>query len=1551
MALSFIKSSGNIITEDFCLALASETKADYVKDKSFGSEVKKIDETIAETFEKLRERWEENRTNIIENKLDNSELRNKWIIPLLKALGYQPIFVASNIKSESHIEYQIPYKGWDSEYAAPIHMVHSSQEFDIKDKSSRTHANKSPQDCMQQFLNTSHHQWAILINGKKVRILRDFYHSITKGFLEFDLESIFETASSEQFRVLYRILHQSRIDNQYQGNQVIEYDEEGVAIETEDNCLLESFHKKSRETGVKVGNKLRDQVIDAIEKLGNGFAEDLNPDEFQNGKVKAYYAEILNIIYRLLFLMFAEQKGWLPVRNSIYARTYSLNALRERAERGNFNHDEEKDLWEGLKITFKLVTKGYTFKNGDTINAFGGQLFSDKKLKTIKGLSIKNKYLLDAIYCLSYFKMDNLSNRINYANLAIDELGSVYESLLDYEPKLAREAVTIGKREIKRGQFYLDDRGTDRKTTGSYYTDSRLVAQLIESALVPVINNALVGKNSIVEKEQALLDLKVADIACGSGAFICAALEKMGEELSIIRMGDEERPTEDQLREAKRDVLLHCIYGVDLNPMALELAKFSLWITASLPDMPMSFLDHKLKCGNSLIGATPDLIKKGIPEEAFKAVGNDNPDICTKLKKKVKKQLEQLCKVEEPSEQYGFKFKRNETDELLKLREKLNKHKQEKTDDVEAVEEEFIHLEQLEKKFKDWVMADVWTAAFFIEKEEHDLELYPTNSTLQSLKENQPVSPDLIKKVMKLSSKYNFFHYHLEFPEVFDKGGFDCLLGNPPWEKVQPEEVKFFKGKADNISNSKGIKRKKLIESLKTENVQLFNEWEKYKNEIELFSKFIKGSDEYESVKKGNLNTYGIFTVKAINVTNKNSLWGLIVQSGFATDDTYKTLFSRCIEENILVSIYDYENRYKLFDAESNLRFVLLTFSKCKKDNKIKIKFGLRQPEEILKNDFYYLDTNDFKLFNPNTVNCPAFNSQKDVDITRHIYKENVVIINEVDDVEINNEFNIDLYCEAFNMTRSSHLFKSYEKLIDEKFSEEKNKLINGQEKYLPLYESKLIYSLNSRYGTFKNVPKEVRFNTKAQVNYSTSNELKESDFSVFPRYWVNELEIKKVFKKWTNKNWFYGFRNICRGLTDYRTAIFSVIPYSAVGNSITLIFPRDNDYSDFYLFIANSVSLPFDYIVRQKLGGSNLNFFVFKQLSIVPKIKYSTKTKEAIKKIIVELVYDNEDLNGFVDEYKPKQILVNYSEANRFNLFCSLDAIYAHLYGIAREEMEYILDTFPIIKRRDIAKYGTFHTKDTVLKLYDEFAWVTEEVLGQESLKESKFLRLEEINNLNNEAIMREFKCTDGIYTVSDVARYIPKLTKAKIKKWFTELASENYEGLSGNAQEDVDHWRINFYGLVELVVIVALREKVSLKKIFDARKSLMKATAKAYPFASIDVKNKLKKSGRSLLLDDNDALLSLDLTSQFNFGFVDEFFEALSFDDTGLANRLYLTDKRLTVIDPAQAGGKPCIDGKGVMAATIYSFYSGPESVDYLKEEYQLSESQIEDALQYYN
>lgn len=1296
------------------MALASETKAEYVKDKSFGADVKKVDEIIATTFEKLRERWEEHRTQIIENKLDNTELRNKWILPLLKALDYQPVFVPSNIKSESGTEYHIPYKGWDSEYAPVIHMVHSAQDFDSKDKHSRTHSNKSPQDCLQQYLNTSHHQWAILNNGKKLRLLRDFYHSITKGFLEFDLESIFETANTEQFRVFYRIVHRSRIENQYQGEQETEYDEEGNPIEVEDNCLLESFHKKSRETGVKVGNKLRDQVIEAIEKLGNGFAENLNPDEFQNGKVKAFYGEILNIIYRLLFLMFAEQKGWLPVRNSIYARTYSLNALRERAERGNYSHDEEHDLWEGLKITFQLVAKGYTFNNGDTINAFGGQLFSDKKIATIKELSLKNKYLLDAIFRLSYFKLDNLSNRINYANLAIDELGSVYESLLDYEPKLAKEPFTLGKREIKRGEFYLDDRGTDRKTTGSYYTDSRLVAQLIESALVPVIQNALKDKATQAEKEAALLDLKVADIACGSGAFICAALEKLGEELALIRMGEEERPTEDQLREAKRDVLLHCIYGVDLNPMAIELAKFSLWITASLPDMPLTFLDHKLKCGNSLIGATPDLIKKGIAEEAYKPAANDNPAICTELKKKIRKQLESLNRVNEPQAQYGFQFGRNQTDELLRLREALNNRKQEDSSDVEEAEEEYRKLEKMERQFKDWLMADVWTAAFFIEKTETDLNLYPTNLTLEQLRENEKVNEALIERVLKTADQYHFFHYHLEFPEVFEKGGFDCLLGNPPWERIKVQEKEFFSSKDPLIASAatKAI-RENLIQALKNSNSSLYQEFlnDKYKSELE--SNYFRHSEKYIFGNAGDINVYALFTEVYFNLIKQNGRSGFIVPPGIATDDTYKSFIKHLIGERILVSFYNFTNRGYLFrEVESTMAFALYVFEKNNTNSKISVAAKLWQVEHLqLPGRVYNLDAIDIKTLNPNTENLPIFENSNDAKLVIRIYEGVGVLQNESSE-EINS-WKV-RFGAMLHMTNDSSLFKTLPELSNMADCHLEGNIFKANNStFVPVYESKLIYQYNHRAATFEGISEERKYLRRAATNPSQKENLENPAWTIQPRYWVNQIEVSSRIPSNWKYNWLIGYRNAINVVADSRSSTATIIPKYGVGNSLPLIF-LDHSPRECSVLVANFNCFILDYVTRQKASGGNLNFYVVKQLPFIPLKYYSQKLIEVISTKACRLLINSMELVDFSCDIDLNGEIVVWNEKERFQLQCELDAIYAHLYGLEKEEMDYILETFPIVKRKDIDKYGSYRTKETILQLYDEFAWVREEMKQQ---------------------------------------------------------------------------------------------------------------------------------------------------------------------------------------------------------------------------------------------
>ena len=1275
MALSFINTSGNIISEDFCNQLLIETKADYVKSKSFGENVKKVDEDIATSFELLRERWEEIRTKVLEDQYDTTQLRDRWIKPFLGMLGFEPGYIAYNLKNDAGIEYHIPYRGWDADDAPLIHMVHSSADFDSRDKNNRTHPNKSPHDLLQQYLNTSAHSWAILINGRKVRILRDFFHSITKGFIEFDIEGIFETANTEQFRILYRMMHSSRFIGQF---------EKQKEEEVQQPCLLEKFHTLSRDTGVKVGDNLRKQVRIAIETLGNGFAENLNPDDFDDAKVKKFYSETLNIIYRLLFLLFAEQKGWLPVKNDIYARTYSINALRERAERADYSHDNNEDLWEGLKVTFRLVTKGYTFPNGDTINAFGGQLFSDERIFHIKS-PLKNKHLLKAIDALCFFTEKKLKNKINYARLAIDELGSVYESLLDYEPRLLIENTEINGRTYKRGEFVLDDRSTERKTTGSYYTDSRLVAQLIDSALVPVIENALKNKATDEEKRKALLDLKVADIACGSGAFLIAALEKMGEYLSLIGKEEGEKPTEQELRHAKREVLQNCIYGVDLNPMALELAKFSLWITASMPNFPLSFLDHKLKCGNSLIGATPELIEKGIPVGAFNPVTLDDKAVCTYLKKKVKKELEGLSR-RDKGIQTGLEFKVTVIDTEEEAEQYLHvlHSEQENAEEVANLAQEYEEVYKALRENTDWKLADTWTAAFFIQKDDLN-KIYPTNVTLQNIKQGNAIDEDLEIEILRLARKYRFFHWHLEFPEVFEKGGFDCILGNPPWEKINLEDKEFFASRAPQISAiAKSNVRNKAILKLKETNPQLYKAYLTAFDETNKALNFYKTSNYYKYGNGGLLNTYPLFTELVLNVTNKKGGVGYLIPSGFFNDDTISPLFRYASQNNYIKSIWDFENRKKFFtNIDSRVRFTLLSIAKDNIDKGFKSKFFLQEIREIEDSgNTLIFDYKDLKAFNPNNFVCPSFKNQYELDINKKLYSYGVL-------KDESDESNTTHVHRMINMSSDSALLK----------------LVRDEDD-LPVYESKLFHQFDHRYANFDEAD-EAAINA-GNTTITDISKKQDAYYSITPRYFASEAVADSKNKKWGwQHDWYFAYRVISSS-TNERTSIASIIPKSIVSYSAYLIFMDSID--EIVMHIANMNTFVYDFAVRAKV---NMNFppVILQQSPRISVNNISRKLFQEIKNRVISLVYTAYDLQSFADDVGFTGEPFTWDDNNRCATQCELNSIFAHVYHINKKELDYILETFPIVKRKDMEKYGTYRTKDTILKLFDEMEWVKEEL------------------------------------------------------------------------------------------------------------------------------------------------------------------------------------------------------------------------------------------------
>jgi hypothetical protein len=991
--LPFIRSIGGILSYEFLFSLKSEDpKNDYVEPetfKAFGEShpvsKRELQEQIADVWEALLERWDS--ISLRYQKLDLSEARTKWIIPLLEGLGFVPQYNKQNVAvgDDEKLSFHLSHKGWNDTNAPYINCVSPSHELEESETEEKRETNerrhhKSPHDELQSFLNvTKGCKWGIVTNGIFFRVLRQFYHTTTKGYVEFDLENIFVSRSFSDFRLLYRVAHASRF---------MLYDKKSAEEKLSQTCILEEFYDQSRAAGISAGEDLRKNVKVAIESLANGF---LNPElakkmtEDEN-LCKNYYAEILRVIYRMIFLLFAEQRGMLPTRGSLYSEEYSMNRLLEIATQSR-GKDDHTDLWEGLKVTFKLLKHGSPDPQIGVF-AYNGTLFDDLETPILSELSCKNSDLCVAVRQLTSIERGNVSNRINYLDLGVEEIGSIYESLLDYTPRIATVREDVEGKTVFPNMFYLDPRGASRKTTGSYYTDRRLIDELIHSALEPVVKDRL---SKASDKETALLSIKVCDPACGSGAFLIAANNFLARELARLRTPNQLEPSEKEVRRARREVLQHCIYAVDVNPMAVELAKVSLWINASVESVPLNFLDHHIKCGNSLIGATPELIERGIPSSAYNPVTNDDADVAKKMQK-ISLAFPDSTRLEDFMIEARSTI-RSQFEELTNLSEK-------EVLEVEEKKKRYFHLITSEAYQNQKFIADTWTSVFFWQYKKAFIEA-PMTSTIRSIEKfgKGTIDERQLNEIRNLSGKYRFFHWHLEFPEVFngDKNGFDCMLGNPPWERIELQEKEYFETKNPEIAHvATAAKRKEVINKFRKENPTSWKNFLQAKRDSELESKFIKCSGRSPLCGKGGINTYAVFAEHFGNMISKEGFAGIIIPTGIATDETNRNFFAHLVDENKLVSIYDFENKKALFpDVHRSFKFCLLVIG-SPKGFESRFSFFLHDPNELREEGrVFELSKQDFALLNPNTKTCPIFRTKHDADLTKAIYQKVPVLINE----------------------------------------------------------------------------------------------------------------------------------------------------------------------------------------------------------------------------------------------------------------------------------------------------------------------------------------------------------------------------------------------------------------------------------------------------------------------------------------------------------------------------------------------------------------------------
>jgi hypothetical protein len=1295
-----VRIEGGLFASDLLDQLmAAELPGQRPADFRFDGKRSLTDE-VASTFADARSLWrvfQNRRERLPESDWGTSLTRDSWVIPLLSLLGYDLRYNQRAYERDG-MSLPISHRAGEHEEAPPVHIVSFRQELGRVPPSGRPRL--APHSLIQEFLNCTEHVWGIVTNGLTLRLLRNSTYIRRQAYLEFDLAAIFDEPQFEDFFVFYRLLHRTRLP-----------------AKAPEPCLLDQYYRHSEDQGGRVRDRLRDGVEECIKRLGNAFLahpanEELRrqvalPDgDPESVSAQKLYSELLRLVYRLLFLLVSEDRGLISAK-PIYREHYGVARLRRLVDSRSAYNDYD-DLWYSLRVLWRLFAKDQFCRLLD-VAPLDGALFDPL---TLDRCTITNRDLLSAFWYLAYYQENRSSppRRINYSSLDTEELGSVYESLLDFHPQIDCSG--------RLPRFELGV-GTERKSTGSYYTPPQLVNQLIRSALEPVLEERLKGATTPEARESALLSIKVCDPAAGSGHFLLAAARRLGKELARIRTGADE-PAPDEVREARRDVVAHCIYGVDKNPLAVELCRVALWLEAHCEGKPLTFLDHRIRCGDSLVGVFDvSVLREGIPDEAFTPRTGDDRAVASELKRRncTERRGQRYLPFDPVSAIPQLAAATGELsamadDTLEQVRRKKERYERQRSDKT--------LLRQLEA-------CNLWTAAFF-QPLRAGQPAITTDTILEHL-EGRRATGDLVGLAQSLADEVPFFHWPLEFPEVFVEGGFDVVLSNPPWERIKLQEVEFFAARDREIASAPtAAKRKKRIASLRENRPQLWQQYSEALYSSEATSNFLRNSSRFPLAGRGDINTYAVFAELCRALLRPAGRAGIIVPTGIATDHTTSHFFADLVATRSLISLYDFENRKGIFPSvHSSYKFCLLTLAGAGRAARA-AEFAffcqevadLADPERRLA-----LSVDDFRLLNPNTRTAPIFRSRRDAELTKHIYRR-VPVLKE-DKAAGGNPWEVEIM-RMFDMANDSGLFRTRGELEGTSFRLEGNVFVRGAERWLPLYEAKMVHQFDHRFGDYSMQPAGSRDTRLPEVPLER---LADPAYRVLPRYWVPEAEVEARLKaKGWNRGWLLGWRDIARS-TDERTVIAAVIPRVGVGHTFPLaLSDATAGSSGSYALLAIFNTMVLDFAARQKVGGTHLTFDVLKGLPVLPPeaseagCPWSPAETLAdwIRPRVLELTYTAWDLEAFARDLGYDGPPFRYDAERRARLRAELDACFFHLYLATPEEwereatpalralfptpraaVEYILEQFPIVRRRDQDRFGEYRTKRMILEVYDQ--------------------------------------------------------------------------------------------------------------------------------------------------------------------------------------------------------------------------------------------------------
>ena len=1247
----------------------------------------KLNEAISRSWTRLLSLWLSFRkaaAALPESDLGTTLTRERWLLQLFQELGYGRLIGATSFEIEGKT-YPISHVWQGQHYQVAIHLVSFRADLDKRSEQRIQGASKaSPHGMVQEFLNRSEpHLWAFVSNGFKLLILRDNASLTRQAFVEFDLEGIFESEAYADFRLLWLVCHQSRL--------------EGTAKDRPETCWLEVWSKQAQTDGRRALDQLRIGVEKALESLGTGFishkANQALCQRLISGELNKQdlYRQLLRLVYRLIFLFVAEDRDLLHYpgasdeARSRYARFYSGQRLRRMAERTRGSR--HADLWVGLRLVFSRI--------GDDrgcpelgLPALGGFLFGPQAMPDLESAELSNEHLLLAIRNLGLVKDRSGWRLVDYRNLGSEELGSVYESLLELNPSM----------ELDAGVFSLSAvAGNQRKTSGSYYTPDSLVQCLLDSALDPVVEQAVKGKTP-AEAEKAILALKVCDPAVGSGHFLVGAAHRLAKHLAQIRaqMHGESEPSPLYYQAALRDVIGHCLYGVDINPMAAELCRVSLWLEAIEPGKPLSFLDHHIQVGNSLLGATPALLAKGIPDEAFTAIEGDDKEVCKRFKK--------INKEERAGFRRLFAATTEPWERLGDLAASMTRLDDAPDDSIEAVREKQRMYEAMVRSggyLDGQFWADTWCAAFFWKKTREFN--YPITEEVFRRIEHNPHSCDPWMKVeiTRLSSQYKFFHWHLAFPDVFHlpmsdqiaedpeagwNGGFDLILGNPPWDTLSPDRREYFSQFQAGMRSLSPDEQDAAIANLLNEPAIALN-WEKYQRDLFSFVNFLKNSGRFNlfapgNLGKGDFNVYRMFTEVSLKSVRNGGFTALVLPGGIYGGPNASAIRQFIFDKCELINLWGLSNTKRGWFAQVDVsRFAAFASHRGGRTGNFMALFGLMEPADLSREPIV-LDADYIRRTAPDTYAVPDVRSAADISVAAKMTGQ----------------------YPTFGDVSAGPPIRHYQ-----------SELHMGNDRYLftdaaaglPLYEGRMIGAYDHRAKTYAS--------GHGNSSMWVERPFGDPEKAIVPQWRVlPETLPNKIGDRW--RRYRLCFRDVAQP-RDIRSLIAALIPPGVVcGDKVpTLDFQWENEWAYLpWLAVANSFVM--DWMVRSKLSSPKMSFTLMDSLPF-PRPKLEDDWVQRVAPLVLRLICTAPEMTSYWNkmaefgfctaiegESVPPDAFTH--EGDRQSARAEIDAIVAaQVFGLTRAELSEILDTFPIVKSKDEEKWSEYRTKRVILEIYDAMA------------------------------------------------------------------------------------------------------------------------------------------------------------------------------------------------------------------------------------------------------